>query len=66
METNGRIRRIGDGLFIEVSPEVLRESGLSEGQAVRVDVKPADDTARDFASGFTTLYDEALRNLSNR
>lgn len=79
MEADGRITRIGGGLFVEIPEEVLRDLRLTEGQTVRilsseeglrvfpaVDAREAEREARDYFDDFASRYDRTLRNLSSR
>lgn len=77
MQVERSLKKVGGSVMLPVPPEVLRELGLEEGRPVRITseegrfyVEPSerrpDPEAAAFMARFTTEYDRALKNLSNR
>jgi hypothetical protein len=66
------LRRIGDDFVIEVPPEEVDRLGLAEGDAVVLDVRPADPgtgLAGDLRDAFEASWDrnaEGYRYLAGR
>jgi len=74
MEVERTLRRVGGSVMVPIPPEMLRETGLSEGDNVRlrstsqaIAIEPVDAPDRDlvdFARRFTARYREALTLLA--
>lgn len=74
MEVKRRLRRVGNSIMVPIPPEMLRESGLVEGQTVRlrssvghIDLDTDSDIDAEvvsFASRFVERYRDALQRLA--
>jgi hypothetical protein len=73
MEIERRLRRVGGSVMLPLPPGMLRESGLGDGDVVRLRSRPGrieispvegpDLEVAAFAARFTRRYREALARL---
>lgn len=75
MEIKRRLRRVGNSVMVPIPPELLQESGFTEGQVVRLrsrlghieldsDEGPDAEVAA-FAARFIDRYRDALQRLAD-
>jgi antitoxin component of MazEF toxin-antitoxin module len=64
-----KIIKIGSSAGITIPKSQLEELGLTVGDEITVDIKPASDTIKQFAGEldkFMDIYEQDLKNLAQK